>query len=692
LVLEEPGGVFDSLHVAPPVHLAPSYPKLPWSFLPLDSSLPVGGRLSLFWENWQIMGAESWVLRVLREGYSLNFVKLPKLSDHPVCFRERVDPLRIAAKDLIIKEFFQKGAIEVVPLPLGPGFYSSVFLVPKPNGKWRLIINLRPLNKYLVRLKFKMLTTRELALTLEKGMWATSIDLSDAYLHIPIHPQSRKYLRFVHNGVAYQFRALPFGLSDSPCVFTRVINAVVKAAQSQGLLLQAYLDDWLNRGRTSSTVAVNHNWLEHLCVNLGLLVNKDKSEPTPTQTPVFVGILWDLQKGKAFTTESRFAEICSQAQVFLTAKDPIPALVWQQLIGLMVVAEKQVPGGRLRLRPLQLQLNRFFNQFRDNSCLVTVPVSQEVRDALLWWTKRDNVMMGRLLGLVAPQVQMFTDASDWGWGAVLGLLEMKGPWSKEYALQHINMRELRAVWLALQAFLTHVKGKKVQVYSDNCTAVAFIKNQGGTHSVQMFQLVREMLLWCEAQEIVLKCAYIPGKLNLLADRLSRDGVNDASTKSILPTEWCLNPGVVKEIWHLRHRPLVDLFATAANKVLPMYFSPVIDQQALGVDALFHSWEGLDVYAFPPWNMLTQVVRKLERSNCRMILIAPMWERRDWYLSLCLMSELPPLKLGSKCDLLVQGKDRSVWYPDLKVLDLHAWTLCGPLSASGSSQRLSLTEF
>ena len=32
--------------------------------------------------------------------------------------------------------------------------------------------------------------------------WVTSIDLSDAYLHIPIHPQSRKFLRFHHKGIS----------------------------------------------------------------------------------------------------------------------------------------------------------------------------------------------------------------------------------------------------------------------------------------------------------------------------------------------------------------------------------------------------------------------------------------------------------------------------------------------------------
>ena len=39
--------------------------------------------------------------------------------------------------------------------------------------------------------------------------WAVSIDLTDAYLHILIHPQSRKYLRFAYEDQVLQFTALP---------------------------------------------------------------------------------------------------------------------------------------------------------------------------------------------------------------------------------------------------------------------------------------------------------------------------------------------------------------------------------------------------------------------------------------------------------------------------------------------------
>ena len=56
--------------------------------------------------------------------------------------------------------------------------------------------------------------------------WAVSIDLTDAYLHVPIHPRSRKYLWFVYEHQVFQFTALPFGMSLSLWIFTKLMNVI----------------------------------------------------------------------------------------------------------------------------------------------------------------------------------------------------------------------------------------------------------------------------------------------------------------------------------------------------------------------------------------------------------------------------------------------------------------------------------
>ncbi len=76
---------------------------------------------------------------------------------------------------------------------------------------------------------------------------------------------------------------------------------------------------------------------------------------------------------------------------------------------------------------------------------------------------------------------IYTDASDWGWGAHVGNHATQGQWNSVQRLYHINVKELLAVFLALLYFQPIVKGSKVLIASDNTTVVAYLNNEGGTN-------------------------------------------------------------------------------------------------------------------------------------------------------------------------------------------------------------------
>ena len=90
-------------------------------------------------------------------------------------------------------------------------------------------------------------TPETIRTSLQIGEWVTSIDFNDAYFHIPIHSQSRKYMRFYIQGRSYQFKALPFGLSTAPMEFTVVAKEVKLVALQRGIRIHQYLDNWLVR-------------------------------------------------------------------------------------------------------------------------------------------------------------------------------------------------------------------------------------------------------------------------------------------------------------------------------------------------------------------------------------------------------------------------------------------------------------
>ena len=89
-------------------------------------------------------------------------------------------------------------------------------------------INLRPLNEYIRVRPFKMETLRSVICFVKLGNWLASIDLKDAYLHIPICPSHHKYLRFAFQGDCYQFGVLQFGLNTASMVWTKVLAPIME--------------------------------------------------------------------------------------------------------------------------------------------------------------------------------------------------------------------------------------------------------------------------------------------------------------------------------------------------------------------------------------------------------------------------------------------------------------------------------
>ena len=482
-------------------------------------SAPVGGRLQLFKKAWRRICTDPWVLNVVTNGYDIEFTSPPPIQGGGRVTPIPEDPDKRAVLQEELALLIQKEAVVRATGEEGPLFLSSFFLAPKKPASWRPILNLRPLNTVYIRpRRFRMETLAVIIPSLQRGMWAASLDLQDAYLHVPVSFRSQRYLAFSYRQVQFKFRTLPFGLSTSPRVFTRVVGVVVAELRRRGILLFSYLDDWLilgaHRNQTSSAVSETISLLD----SLGWLINNRKSHLTPALALHYLGARIDLAAGRIFPSVERIDSL--RESILTLEENPVsPAVAWLRVLGLMASLVDVVPLCRLYMRPIQFHLLSHFRP-ASRDLQVPVPMVHSVRNHLQWWMMDSNIFPGVPFQEDRPQMTLTTDASLHGWGAFCGGETLSGVWTEEESRLHINILELEAVVRALRALSSLVQGRSLTVFTDNTSVVAYINRQGGTRSQDLCMRAWTLLQWCQRNNILLRASHIAGKENVLADALS----------------------------------------------------------------------------------------------------------------------------------------------------------------------------
>ena len=604
---------------------------------------------------------DAWVVEALRVGYRIPFNRRPPLSERPLSLPAySPQSIKVVALTQELQNLLRKGAVE--PAPRSPGFYSRLFLVQKALGSWRPIIDLSTLNDYITSSHFHMGTPQSVLRFIRPGDWMISLDLQDAYLQVPVHHDSRRFLRFVVAGKSYQFRVLCFGLATAPQVFTRIMAPASAILHRYGVRMLRYLDDWLILASTELTCLQSRDRLLSICTELGIQVNLTKSSLVPTQSLVYLGMEIRSLPFIARPTPVRVNNLLSLIEEFLSAPSP-PALLWRRLLGHLSSLTLLVSGGMLRMRLLQLCLKDQWDFLDDQFQVSWSPLC---REDLLWWARVAQLREGVSLSLPAPDVSFFSDASDVGWGALVGEHHTSGLWSPHQRTFSINLRELLAVQYGLKALEHLLVGLSVALFCDNTTTVAYLRRSGGTFSSTLNATAREVLLWAENHRVRLLPQFIMGSSNVTADALSRPN-------QVIGSEWTIHQEVVDQLVH-KWPAVIDLFATSLTARLPVYFSLASDPRAAGTDALLQPWDDLQAYAFPPIAIIRRVLVKLRSSrNCELTLIAPFWPQREWFPDLLELLSDVPITLSSRKDLLRQPHFHR-FHQNLPMLQLTAWRL------------------
>ena len=630
--------------------------------------LRVGARLGRFSALWEDLLGDCRASRTLRDGVGLTWLdQPPSLTRHPFGFgtRNTRHQLQQAVDSLL-----SKGAIERVRAVSTLGYFSRLFLVPKKTGELRPVIDLSSLNRHMEVPHFKMETQASVRSAIRRDEWATSVDIRDAYLHVPMSKSVRRYLRFKVNKRVYQFTCLPFGLATSPREFTKLLRPVVSLLRLHGVRLHVYLDDWLIRASSRAQAQLHSDLVIRVLQHLGWIINFEKSELVPSQTFDFIGMQFNTRTHTVAPLPKMRLKVSNTLDHWRT-RTTVTARDLHRLLGILSFMATLVPRGRLRLRPIQWWAKEAWCQEQgqwSDSVLITPTILNQVA----WWAS-PAIWGGCPLSVRETELTLFTDASCQGWGAQLGDRSLRGSWTTPQRRQHINVLEMEALLCAVRGFIPFLRHRAVRWMCDNSVAVSYIRKEGGTQSFQLTRLTIRVLKFCDRKDIVIVPVYLPGARNIQADSLSRPG-------QTLATEWAIDRQLLIPVFSRWGTPTIDLFATFANRKLPVFASPYPDHRAKYVDAMSIPWSGMGmVYAFPPFKMLPAVLTKIRGSrNLQVILVAPRTLSASWMPDLLELSLFPPIPLEqSGHPLLTQDvvlSEGGVETRHFRPLNLHAWRL------------------
>lgn len=609
-------------------------------------------------ETWERLGANSFIMKII-SGTRIPFSAKPPLVTPTTSLRKLYHTKPSPEMTKMIEQLKDQGVLEK-PAHSDPGFLSRMFIIPKTSGGLRPIVDLRGLNAFVITRHFQLISHASVPDFLQKEDWMTKVDISNAYLHVPIRESHRRFLRLVYKDELLQLTALPFGLASSPRTFAALTNWIAEILRSRGYRVVVYLDDFLIANQDRNKLTIQAAEAIHLLESLGWHINYQKCKLDPTQQLEYLGIMWNTQNNTKFIAENKVKKIRNTIRELL-AKPRCNLRQTQSILGQLNFANFVVPNGRLHCRNLQIftrQLSRYRKAERR-------PLPLWARQDLQWWMQS----VRRVTPLHQKSITHFltTDAADAGWGAQLNETLMAGKWTQEQMKWHSNLKELFAVYAAIRRQSHNLTNTRILIQSDNRTLVAYIRNEGGTQSLNLLKLTSRLLKLADSLNIVLSAQYLPGRFNCLADHLSRG--------RRLP-EWHLLPAVTDKLFQYWGTPDVDLFASRATAVVRRYVSlDCQDKSALFLNAFSRHWHFNLGWIFPPPNLMPRVLAHLNKASGRYIIIAPQWEKTFWMTDLQSRAlEKPRLIKDLKHNLRDMSTNRAP--PQIDQLILQAWLVGG----------------
>lgn len=643
---------------------------------------------------WHRIGANRSTIRLIQEGYQLNFKSRPPRLRHqpkiqPPQFQSEAwtPPALRADLSRQVAEWLRLGVVEESQ---DPAFVSALFGVPKKDStEARPILDTRRLNLFLTKTKFQMDTFSTAKRMLLKEDWLTKVDLTKAYWHIRVAERTSSFLHFYWEGRRFRWKALPFGVSDAPRAFTLLLRQALKFVRQRQIRVVAYIDDLLILARSVEESIQATQFVVQLLESLGFLVNHSKSVLEPTQEVEFLGMVINTATWSISLRPKKRRELRHAIRRILKSK-LVSGRLMASIVGKINACQEATPAVREHLTACRDFLRKIPHKSR-HSLRAVHKLPQAVLAELKFWEILLDKNFSRPIRPPPITLEITTDSSGFGWGgwacrprSITPIWEHAGQWNTVQVANHITWKELKAaVECIIKAVLDlDLRNTSILLRTDNLTALSYLLRRAGRKQ-HLNRLVWNLWRFLAARNLFLQAVHLKGILNVLADKLSRLKGD--------PTGWMIRPSIFAQI-QLTMKPTLDLFASETSHQLARFCSRSTSPKSIG-----NGWTWVAAAAdpkellwiFPPFNLLLEVLHQLSTlTQMRALLIFPDWKAAPWW------PILQPLLLDSVMlpqDCLLLPPDIHPRWKSLALL--QRWRLhCGILSSDHSQHRELKTQF
>ncbi len=617
-----------------PQNAPPSVPSTPTPFRCTTTGMSIVPLepLAQSLEAWLTLPSLSrWLTRTIRLGYAIQFARRPPKFNGVLETSVAVRNAPVLREEIAV--LLAKDAIEPVPpAEMRQGFYSPYFIVPKKGGGLRPILDLRVLNRALHKLPFKMLTHRRMIKCIQPQDWFAGIDLKDVYFHVSILPRHRPFLRFAFEGRAWQYRVLPFGLSLSPRVFTKVVEGALTPLREVGVRILNYLDDWLILAQSREQLGDHRDLVLRHLSQLGLRVNWEKSKLSPVQRISFLGVELDSVSMTARLTEERAQAVLNCLSSF-RGRNVVPLKQFQRLLGHMASAAAVTLLGLLHMRPLQHWLHFRVPRWAWRRGTLRVGISQQCRRSLSPWTDLAFLRAGVPLEQVSRHTVVTTDASSTGWGATCNGQAASGLWTgpSTSALAHQLPGAVGSAFSLAAVPATAVGQARASPHGQHCGGLVYQPAGGYTITPHVTARPPSPPLESHAVQVTACCSH-PGA----AQSCSRRALTTAHVPRRVATPSRDDPADLESIRGSSGRPV------CLPRVLPLPAVLLPDRgpprhRRTGTQLA----SGLTQVCVSPSEPTRTDTAKLREDEELVLLVAPHWPTRTWFPELISLATAPP---------------------------------------------------